>query len=134
MKENEKRKATVDYNKITWKVMEYTIKIIVTIVLIALFYTGITRGYAFGYKIFNPEPLTAYPGTDVSIQVERDQGFWELGKELKRMQVIDDPYVFWAQAMIYQYEAQPGIYTVNSGMTSREIIIVLSTAYAEDYK
>ena len=51
-----------------------------------------------------------------------------VGKELEKDGLINNRYSFIIQAMVYEYEIQPGVYTLNTSMTSREILDVLSTA------
>ena len=49
------------------------------------------------------------------------------GKKLEKDGLIHNRYSFIIQAMVYEYEIQPGTYTLNTSMTSRKILEELST-------
>ena len=61
--------------------------------------------------------ITLEPGASVS----------SVGKRLEKQGLINNQYSFIIQAMVYEYEIQPGTYTLNTSMTSREILDMLST-------
>lgn len=49
-----------------------------------------------------------------------------VGKTLEKEGLINNQYSFIIQAMVYDYEIQPGDYILNTSMTSREILDILS--------
>ena len=70
--------------------------------------------------------MAAAPGRDMEIQVEAGASVSAVGKTLEKEGLINNQYSFIIQAMVYDYEIQPGDYILNTSMTSREILDILS--------
>ena len=121
----EEQKREVDYQKWTWKVLEYTAKAVMGIIVIAFLYQGITKGYAFGYELFHSEPLTKEAEVSIELEVTEEDSVLEIGKWLEQQSVLSSAVVFWAQAYIYELNIQPGVYQVSSDMSSKEILTML---------
>lgn len=126
-----KTKKEVDYRKWTWKVLEYTVKAVMGIIVIAFLYQGITKGYEFGYELFHSEALTEDSEVVEELEVSRGDSAFEIGKWLEEKNVISNALVFWTQSYIYEFDIRPGVYQVSSDMSSREILMMLDIGKQE---
>ena len=90
----EEQKREVDYQKWTWKVLEYTAKAVMGIIVIAFLYQGITKGYAFGYELFHSEPLTKEAEVSIELEVTEEDSVLEIGKWLEQQSVLSRALVF----------------------------------------
>ena len=120
--------TTKDINKVTGAIIGISFRLIIYAIAILLIYEGSVKGYEFGHEIFYASSMEEAPGRDMEINVEAGISVSSVGKELEKDGLINNRYSFIIQAMVYEYEIQPGVYTLNTSMTSREILDVLSTA------
>ena len=118
--------TTKDINRVTGTIIGISFRLILYALAILLIYKGATRGYEFGHEIFYASAMAAAPGRDMEIQVEAGASVSAVGKTLEKEGLINNQYPFIIQAMVYDYEIQPGDYILNTSMTSREILDILS--------
>ena len=78
--------------------------------------------YSFGRSIFYQEPMEASPGTDIVVEFTEDMGLSEAAKELETEGLLHNAEAFTIQAMLYDVHIYPGEYTLNTSMTTKEII------------
>lgn len=119
--------TTKDINRVTGAIIGISFRLIIYAIAILLIYEGAVKGYEFGHEIFYASSVEEAPGRDMEINVEAGTSVSSVGKELEKDGLINNRYSFIIQAMVYKYEIQPGVYTLNTSMTSREILDVLST-------
>ncbi len=119
--------TTKDINKVTGAIIGISFRLIIYAVAILLLYEGATKGYEFGHEIFYASSMEEVPGRDMEITLEPGASVSAVGKRLEKQGLINNQYSFIIQAMVYEYEIQPGTYTLNTSMTSREILDMLST-------
>ncbi len=124
--------TTKEINKVTSAIIGISFRLIIYALAILLLYEGVTRGFQFGYEIFYASSVEAAPGHDKGFTVESGETVRAVGKELEEEGLITSRYSFIVQALIYEYEIQPGEYVLNTSMTSRDILDELSTAPQED--
>lgn len=114
-----------EINKITVTIISVSIKLIIYAVIFLLLYEGVTRGYAFGYEVFRPSPMAAPPGVDKVVTIEEDSAS-EVAAQLKRLGLIPNEIIFLIQDKFYDYKIYPGTYTLNTSMTSKDILQMLN--------
>ncbi|MFR1831710.1 MAG: endolytic transglycosylase MltG [Lachnospiraceae bacterium] len=119
--------TTKDINKVTGAIIGISFRLIIYAIAILLLYEGATKGYEFGHEIFYASSMEGAPGRDMEITLEPGASVSSVGKRLEKQGLINNQYSFIIQAMVYEYEIQPGTYTLNTSMTSREILDMLST-------
>ncbi len=124
-------KREVDYRKWTYKVLEYTTKAVIGIIVTAFLYQGITKGYQFGYELFHSEALTEDPEIIEELEVSRGNSAFEIGVWLENKKIISSAVVFWAQSCMFDFDIRPGVYQVSSDMSSREILMMLDIGKQE---
>lgn len=127
----EEQKREVDYQKWTWKVLEYTTKAVMGIIVIAFLYQGVTKGYTFGYELFHSEPLTKKAEVSIELEITGHDSALEVGKLLEKEHIISSALVFWAQSYIYELDMRSGVYQVSSDMSSKEILTMLDLGKQE---
>ncbi len=121
-----------DINRITGAIIKVSLHLIIYALVILIFYEGITAGYRFGHEIFSATAVAAPPGWDRMITIGDGKSDYEVGKLLEKEGLIHNRFVFAIQAELYDYELYPGVYRLNTSMTSREILDVLSEEPKEE--
>ena len=108
------------------------IKIIFTILIILVVIFGTIRmcrtGYDYGYRLFTETAVDEAPGRDILVQVDDDMSAGEIGKALEERGLIRDAKLFWLQLKLsaYSKSIKPGMYTLNTSMTPKEMMIAMS--------
>lgn len=125
-------RTTNEINRITGTIISVAIKLIVCAAVIFLLLEGASRGYDFGYRIFNQEAVAEAPGTDIEIRINEWESTGDVAKMLIEEGLISDAYVFYAQSLFYEYDIWPGTYTLNDSLTSKEILQVLNEKVEEE--
>lgn len=121
-------KVTQEINKISITVISIAGKILFLVLAAVLLVTGARRGYEFGHSIFYSPAMEAEPGRDVTINLTGEESVTEIGRLLEKNGLIRDDSAFSIQALCYEYDVQAGTYTLNTSMSSKEIIMELREA------
>ena len=100
--------------------------------LVILVVNGIYRlgeySYNLGYSIISDTSVDAPPGRDVSMTLRSDMSVKEAAQLLERKGLIENARIFQIQLKINDFEEKlmPGNYVLNTSMTSKEIMKILS--------
>lgn len=119
-------RATKEINKITGAVIAVSSRLIILALVILLLYEGVTRGYAFGHEIFYASAMEAEPGRNKEMTVAKGTSVAQVAKLLKDKGLIANEYSFIIQAEFFDYKVNPGDYTFNTSMTSKEILQLMN--------
>lgn len=119
-------RTTREINRITGAVIGISARLIVLTLVVLLLYQGVTNGYAFGHELFYASSVTEKPGTDKDVMVEENASVPQVAKQLKNSGMITNEYSFIIQAKFFDYTVNPGDYTINTSMTSREILQMMN--------
>ncbi|GLC80148.1 endolytic transglycosylase MltG [Lacrimispora brassicae] len=119
-------RATKEINKITGAVIAVSSRLIILALVILLLYEGVTRGYAFGHEIFYASAMEAEPGRNKEMTVTKGTSVPQVAKILKDNGLIANEYSFIIQAEFFDYKVNPGDYTFNTSMTSKEILQMMN--------
>ena len=100
---------------------------IILIVLLATFYLS-RMGYDYGYRLFTETAVEETPGPDVLVQIKQETSNWQIGKLLEQKGLVRDSKLFYLQlkTSAYSKSIKPGVYTLNTSMTPKEMMIVMS--------
>ncbi len=111
----------------------FIVKIIFLIIIVMVVYKFSTKAYELGYQVFSEETMAEEPGQDYLITIREDAGTMDIGKVLVEQGLIRSEYVFYVQSLFYEKSGKflPGEYTLNTSMTSEEILNVLTTEETE---
>ena len=108
--------------------------------LFVLIIFGVVRlsvaAYSMGYRILTEEPMDKAPGRDVIVEVEKGVSPLKLGKNLEEKGLIRNAYLFVIQMKLSAYanKVQPGVYTLSTSQTAREMLQIMSTVPEKDKK
>lgn len=118
----------MDVKQLIGSVIETIIKVVVAVFLIMFVYDKALQAYDYGYRVFAEEPLTVGEGRTISIAVEQDESVKEIGEKLQQRGLIRDANLFFLQELVSEHhgQIQPGIYDLNTSMTTEEMITVMS--------
>lgn len=97
-------------------------KIIIGALLVLLLLEGVRTSFAFGRAIFYQKPAEVAPGTDREIVLEQGENLEDLAKTLAGEGLIRSELPFVIQGKLYETELYPGSYTLNTSMTTKEIL------------
>lgn len=116
-------------------VVSTVLKVAVAIVVIMYVYKGALFAYEYGYRIFTEPAMTSKEqGWDVTVEITMGKGASDIGKILENKGLIRDANLFYIQAILSEYKDAfyPGIYTLNTSMTAKEMMEVMSTKPVEE--
>ncbi len=107
-------------------IISISLQMIVCAVVIIFLYDAGVKGFAFGESIFSPEAVSSQGnGKDMIVIVEEGASDLDVAKLLESKGLIRDYKVFLVQAKLYQATLYPGTYTLNTSMTSEEMLEIL---------
>lgn len=119
-------RTTNEINKVTGAVIAISIRLILLALIVLLLYEGVTKGYEFGHEIFYASAMEEKPGRDIDIKVEKGDSIASVAKLLKEKGLINNSYSLMIQAEFFNYKANSGSYTLNTSMTSRDILQMMN--------
>jgi len=116
-------------NKVVFRFVSVSFSVLILLIVFIGVFKASTFCYDFGYRIFTEKPVQAAPGNDVVVQIEKDDSAFDIGKMLEEKGLIRDSELYVAQYYLSAYvdELLPGTYTLNTSMTAKEMMDVMST-------
>lgn len=118
---------TREINRITMAIIRISVKLMLLALLILVLYEAVIQGYAFGHAVFYAEAVEEAPGHDITVVVKDGEDVSQAADELEKKGLIKNIYAFLFQSRFYDYDKiYPGTYTLNTSMTSKEILQKLS--------
>lgn len=127
-------RTTREINRITTTIISMSIRLLFYALVFFLLYEGITRGYSIGHEIFSPTAVAEAPGKDMEITVKKDESVLAVAGELEKSGLIKNKLIFVIQAKFYDYEVYPGTYTLNTSMTSKDMLKLIDESGIENEK
>ncbi len=124
-------RVTREINRISMMVIGLSGRLIAYALILVVLILGVRRAYEFGHSIFY-SPGMEEPGTGKTVVLDGDETVAEVGEILEEAGLIRDSRAFTIQAMVYEYEVQPGTYELNTSESSKEIIAILREAPAAE--
>lgn len=110
------------------------IKIASAILVVLIFiYVGVSfcaTAYDFGYRVFTEPAIEEAPGQDVLIQIKDGMSAKDIGDMMEEKGLIRDASLFRIQLKLSAYSdnMEPGVYTLNTSMTPKEMIVSIAEA------
>ena len=102
-------------------------RVIIAALLLLLTFEGLRICFDFGHDIFYQQPMEAEPGTDHVVTLEDGATMQSTAEQLKDAGLIRNELAFVIQGELYQINLYPGDYTLNTSMTTKEILTALNT-------
>lgn len=127
-------RTTKEINKITGAIIAISGRLIVLALVVMLLYEGVQRGYEFGHEIFYASSIDPEPGHDKHVSIKEGTSAAQTAKKLKSLGLIDNEYSFIIQSVFFDYQVYPGDYTLNTSMTSKEMLQIMNENAPEEEK
>ena len=117
-------------NKVVFRFVSISFTLLIRLVIFIGVFKASTFCYDFGYRIFTEKPMESEPGRDIVVQIDADDSAFDIGKMLEQKGLVRDSSLYVAQYYLSAYvnDLLPGTYTLNTSMTTKEMLIVMSTA------
>ena len=122
--------STKSANKLVFRFVSISFSVLILLVIFIGVFKASAFCYDFGYRIFTEKPMESAPGRDVVVQIDTDDSAFDIGKMLEQKGLVRDSSLYVAQYYLSAYvnNLLPGTYTLNTSMTTKEMLIVMSTA------
>lgn len=120
-------------NKVVFRFVSISFTVLILLVVFIGVFKASSYCYDFGYRIFTEKPISDEPGRDVVVQILAEDSAFDIGDKLEEKGLVRDSLLYTAQYYLSAYvdELLPGTYTLNTSMTAKEMMLVMSTP-AED--
>lgn len=106
-------------------IISISFQMIVCALVVILLYDAGMKGFQFGESVFSTKAVSEAPGKDMIVIVENGASDMDVAKLLESKGLILDSKVFFVQAKLYKAHMHPGTYTLNTSMTSEEILDII---------
>ena len=111
--------------KIVLRVLSISITVLLSVLVVCGLYQIGLKCYDFGYRVYTEPAVSKGDGTDMLVQVTADMGMGDLAEVLEEKGLVRDARLFFLQAKLAGFQEEPGVYTVNTSMTARELTAAL---------
>ena len=120
-------------NKVVFRFVSVSFSVLVLLIVFIGVFKASTFCYDFGYRIFTEKPVEVAPGTEVVVQIDKDDSAFDVGKMLEEKGLIRDSELYVAQYYLSAYVDKliPGTYTLNTSMKTKDMLVVMSTPVEE---
>ena len=121
-------------SKVVLQILSICVSLLVFVLVVFVLLKAGTMAYDMGYRIFTEPPMESAPGNDVVVEVDEGMSALSLGTMLEEKGLVEDAHVFMIQMKLSAYanKVRPGLYTLNTSQTAREMLQVMSTAPPEE--
>ena len=123
----------MNLNKVVFRFVSISFSVLI-ILLIGIGFIKIgTYCYDFGYRVFTEPAVDAEPGREVMVQISEDMSDMDIAKELAEKGLVEDAKLFYVQlkASAYSGKLKTGVYTLNTSMTARDMMVVMAAKQEE---
>ncbi len=123
----------MNVNKVVFRFVSISFSILIMLVVCIGIYKASAFCYDFGYRIFAEKPIEEAPGTDIVVMISEGDSASDIGNVLEDRGLVRDSQLFVVQYYLsaYKDDIKPGTYTLNTSMTAKEMMAVMSTEEVE---
>lgn len=124
----------MDVKQFVMSLIETVIKIAAAVFIIMFVYDTAVKAYDYGYRVFAEEPMTIGEGRIISIYVKEEDSVKDIGNTLEEKGLIRDANLFMVQELVSEYHGkiQPGIYDLNTSMSTEEMLEIMAADAEEE--
>jgi cell division protein YceG involved in septum cleavage len=116
----------MNLKKTSSAILQTSLKILVYIIVVVVFYLVCSNAFSFGEKVFTEEGMAkSGEGTNVQITIPQGASTLDIGDILSKNGLIDSSYAFALQAFLYEADIKPGKYELSTEYSPEEIIEAL---------
>lgn len=120
----------MNINKVVLKFVKLGITTVLALLIIYATVSISMTGFDFGYRVFTEPAMSEEPGEDIVVTIDKSMGALDIGKELEKKGLVRDANLFFLQLQLSAYadEILPGSYILNTSMTAKDMMMVMSTS------
>lgn len=118
--------------KVVLRVLSISITVLLGVLVVCGLYQIGLKCYDFGYRVYTEPAVSRGDGVDVLVQITDDMETGEIAELLEEKGLVRDARLFYLQAKLAGFEEEPGVYTVNTAMTARELMAALAPPGEEE--
>ena len=124
----------MDFNKALFGFIRVAFSIMIALLVLFAGIKICSICYDFGYRVFTEPAMTNGDGQDVLVQVEKGISAEELGQLLEDKGLVRDHNLFYLQLKLSAYSGhiKPGIYTLNTSMTAKDMMVIMSSDKSDE--
>ncbi len=121
-------------NKAIFLFIRFSLGLLIVIVVVYAAKQLAAVGYDFGYRMFTEPAVSSGEGREVPILIQDGMEDKEIAELLEQKGLIRDSKLFYLQMKVYDYSGKliPGVYTLNTNMEPKELMIAMSTVTESD--
>lgn len=108
------------------RILRLIMKIAISVAVVTCVIVLSVKAYEFGRAVFNEKTGTEENPHEVTLTISEDESVFEIGGVLESEGLIDSTLVFVVQKYYYGSTLVAGTYTLDSNMTGKEILDILS--------
>jgi UPF0755 protein len=116
-------KATL---KITSFILRLLMNIIFYIFAIILIVNVSKEAFKFTYQLYGPVALEEAPGREIIFQIKEGESTMDIASKLEHNRAIVNKYSFYLKTKLQNLIIMPGTYVINSAMTYKEILDIIT--------
>lgn len=118
----------MNVNKAVLKFVKLGLTLVVALLIIYVTIGISLVGFDFGYRVFTEPAMEEEPGRDVVVTIDKGMSDMEIGAELERVGLVRNGTLFMIQLKLSAYadDIQPGAHILNTSMTPKEMMILMS--------
>ena len=122
-----------DVNKTLFAIIRVASTLLVLLIIAYGTFQASMMAYDFGHRVFTEPAMAKEPGTAVIVTIDESMGAMDIADTLLEKGLIRDANLFWLQYQLsaYKDEILPGVYSLNTSMTPKEIMMVMADAVEE---
>lgn len=104
-------------------------KVIMTVLVVYVIYSGATTCYDYGYRIFTEPAISGGTGRTVTVAVTEEMSPLDMGELFVSKGLVKDAKLFALQYILSEYreDFRPGVYDLSTAMTAEEMMEVMGT-------
>lgn len=114
--------------------MGFILNILMVILVVFVVIQLAATAYNLGYRVFTEPAMDESPGRDVLVEIEQNMSDFDLGMELEEKGLVENHLLFTIQLKLssYKKDIKPGLYTLNTSMTAKELMQVMAKEEKEE--
>lgn len=114
--------------------MGFILNMLLMILVVFIVIQLAAAAYNLGYRVFTEPAMDESPGRDVMVEIEQNMSDFDLGIELEEKGLVENHLLFTIQLKLssYKKDIKPGLYTLNTSMTAKELMQVMAKEEKEE--
>lgn len=124
-----KRKSSHSAQNIASSAVGTVINVVLVVVAAMLIYRFSVSAYRYGIRIFGEPPVSAQPGTEVTVTVTDGMDFDGIAGMIYEKGLVREERLFRIQIALSNYSEdgfQEGTYTLSTAMTAEEMMDIMA--------